>query len=139
MKLAHPHALNTIALLLFGSMVSTAQAVVLTPAVQQQIQQIETQGQGSGLQMREARKPPEISKQKSEANIENDVEKQRPPMQPQSDLRVTCSISSLVVTASFSNNELQALLTKYKGHPVSFNDLQEAANTLLNFIVRQGI
>ncbi len=139
MKLPNPHTLNAIALLLFGSLAAptlAAPPVTITPQIQQQIQQLQDQ-QGSGLLMRETRKPPEIPKKQSEANIENDTQ-ERPPMQPQNDLRVTVQYFSFSGNSHFSNNELQALLTKYKGHPIGFDDLQAAANVITEFYRQAG-
>ncbi|MFI3219223.1 MAG: POTRA domain-containing protein, partial [Methylococcales bacterium] len=116
----HSYTLNAIALLLFSSLVPIAEAA---PPIQS------IQFPDSGLLMRENRKPPEPPKKQSEVDIEN-TDQQRPPMQRQSDLQVTVQYFSFTGNTQFSNNELQALLTKYKGHPVSFDDLQAAADII---------
>ena len=116
----HSYTLNAIALLLFSSLVPIAEAA---PPIQS------IQFPDSGLLMRENRKPPEPPKKQSEVDIEN-TDQQRPPMQRQSDLQITVQYFSFTGNTQFSNNELQALLTKYKGHPVSFDDLQAAADII---------
>jgi hemolysin activation/secretion protein len=132
MNLSHPYTLNTIALLLFTSLVPVAQAAPpQTPNLEA------LHNGGAGLLMRENRDLPDIPKPKPEANIET-PETQRPPMQPQSSLQVTVQYFSFSGNSQFSNNELQALLAKYKGHPVSFNDLQEAANIITDYYRRAG-
>lgn len=128
MNLPHSYALNAIALLLFTSLVPPANAAPPIPNLG---------GGASGLLMRETSKPPDIPKPKPEANIET-PETQRPPMQPQSNLQVTVQYFSFSGNIQFSNNELQALLAKYKGHPVSFNDLQEAANIITEYYRKAG-
>jgi hypothetical protein len=105
------YVLNAIAWLLFSSLVPGVQAAPQIPE--------------AGLLMRENRKMPEIPKKESEANVEN-TEQQRPPMQRQNDLQVTVEYFAFSGNTQFSNAELQALLVKYKGHPVSFDDLQAA-------------
>ena len=127
MKLPHPYALNAIALLVFSGLASLAEAAPPIPDIG-----------GAGLLMRETNKPPVVPKQQSEVIIENTVEQQRPPMQPQSDLRVTVQYFSFHGNSHFSNNELQALLTKYKGHPIGFDDLQAAANVITEFYRQAG-
>jgi hemolysin activation/secretion protein len=132
MNLPHRYALNTIALLLFTSLVSSAQAAPpQTPNLEA------LHNGGAGLLMRENRDLPDIPKPKPEVNIET-PETQRPPMQPQSSLQVTVQYFSFSGNSQFSNNELQALLAKYKGHPVSFNDLQEAANIITDYYRKAG-
>jgi hemolysin activation/secretion protein len=129
MNLQHSFSLNAIALLLFTSLVTVAQAAPPLPTL--------PQATDSGLLMRETRKPPEIPKKESEANIEN-TEKQRPPMQRQSDLQVTVEYFSFSGNTQFNNAELQVLLTKYKGHPVSFDDLQAAADAISEYYRQAG-
>lgn len=141
MKLPNPYAFNAIALLLFGSVAASTQAappVPITPQIQQQINNAQRQSEPSGLLMRETSKSPVIPQKESEAIIENATEQQRPPMQPQNDLRVTVQYFSFSGNSHFSNNELQALLTKYKGHPIGFNDLQAAANEITEFYRQAG-
>jgi hemolysin activation/secretion protein len=141
MKLPNPYAFNAIALLLFGSVAASIQAappVPITPQIQQQINNAQRQSEPSGLLMRETSKSPVIPQKESEAIIENATEQQRPPMQPQNDLRVTVQYFSFSGNSHFSNNELQALLTKYKGHPIGFNDLQAAANEITEFYRQAG-
>jgi hemolysin activation/secretion protein len=120
MNLPQKYALNTIALLVFTS------ANAAPPQLP-----------NSGLLMRENREMPVMPKQKSEVNIET-PETQRPPMQPQSDLHVTVQYFSFSGNSQFSNNELQALLTKYKGHPVSFDELQAAATVITDYYRKAG-
>jgi hemolysin activation/secretion protein len=124
MNLPKKYAPNAIALLLFTSLVSSVNAE--PPPIP-----------NSGLLMRESREMPEIPKQKPEANIET-PDTQRPPMLPQSDLQVTVQYFSFSGNSQFSNNELQALLTKYKGHPVSFEELQAAANVITDYYRNAG-
>ena len=129
MNLPQKYALNAIALLLFTSLVPSANAAPPVPNL--------GDFGGAGLLMRETRKPPEIPKKEPEAQIEN-AEQQRPPMQPQSDLHVTVQYFSFSGNSQFSNNELQALLSKYKGHPVSFDELQAAANVITDYYRKAG-
>jgi hemolysin activation/secretion protein len=117
------YVLNAIAWLLFSSLVPVVQAAPQIP--------------DAGLLMRENRKMPEIPKKESEANVEN-TEQQRPPMQRQNDLQVTVEYFAFSGNTQFSNAELQALLVKYKGHPVSFDDLQAAANVITEYYRQQG-
>lgn len=124
MNLPKQYRFNAIALLLFAS---------LAPSVQAAPPQIPN----SGLLMRETRELPEIPKKEPEVNIENAAQP-RPAMQPQSDLQVTVQYFSFSGNSQFSNNELQALLTKYKGHPIGFNDLQEAANIITEYYRKEG-
>jgi hemolysin activation/secretion protein len=124
MNSLHPYALNAITLLLFTSLMPVAEAA--PPQVP-----------NSGLLMRESREMPELPKQKPEVNIEN-TDQQRPPMQRQSDLRVTVQTFSFSGNSQFSHDELQALLTNYKGHPVSFDDLQAAANAITDYYRKAG-
>ncbi len=124
MNLPHSYALNAIALLLFTSLVPLAEAA--PPQIP-----------NSGLLMRESRELPEIPKQKPEVSIET-PDTQRPPMQPQSNLQVTVQYFSFSGNTQFSNAQLQALLTKYKGHPLSFDELQAAALVITEYYRQAG-
>lgn len=124
MNSSHKYALNTITLLLFTSLMPVVEAA--PPQVP-----------NSGLFMRESREMPELPKQKPEVSIEN-MDQQRPPMQRQSDLRVTVQTFSFSGNSQFSHDELQALLANYQGHPVSFDDLQAAANAVTDYYRKAG-
>lgn len=124
MNPSSPYALNAIAVLLFSSLVSS------TNAAPPQIP-------NSGLLMRESREMPELPQHKPEVNIEN-AEQPRPPMQRQSDLRVTVQNFLFSGNSQFSNGALQVLLTKYKGHPISFDDLQAAATIITDYYRKAG-
>lgn len=124
MSLPQSCALNTITVLLLTS---------LMPVVEAAPPQIPN----SGLLMRESRELPEIPKQKPEAIIET-PDTQRPPMQPQSNLQVMVKYFSFSGNSQFSNAELQALLTNYKGHPLSFDELQAAALVITDYYRKAG-
>lgn len=111
------YPLKAIALLVLASVAQFAEAVPLP------------QIPNSGLMMRENRQMPVMPRQQPEVNIENN-QQQRPPMKPQSDLRVTVQRFVFQGNTQFSNDELQALLAKYKGHPIGFNDLQAATEII---------
>ena len=118
--------LNTVALLVTASIAQSAQAVDMP------------QIPNAGLLMRESRPIPAPQRPEAEADIENTQSQQRPPMQPQNNLQVTVRYFAFQGNSQFSNNELQAVLAKYKGHPINFNDLQEAANLITEHYRQAG-
>jgi hemolysin activation/secretion protein len=118
--------LNTVALLLVAVISSPAQAIGVPLGVD------------SGLLMRETRPIPAPPRPEAEVNIENKQQQQRPPMPPQSDLQVSVRVFTFSGNTQYSNPELQALLEKYKGHPIGFNDLQEATNVITEHYRKAG-
>ena len=91
----------------------------------------------SGLLLRESREPPEIPQQKPQVQIEN-TEQQRPVMQEPKGLQVTVQYFRFTGNTQFSNNELQALLSKYTGHPIGFNELQAATKVISEYYRQAG-
>jgi hemolysin activation/secretion protein len=134
MKPFTPYALNTIALLLLSSVVPVANAAPPTPTIDSNV----LQNGGAGLLMRETKEPPKIPQKKSEAVIEDTTQQQRPPMQPQNNLRVTVQYFAFRGNSQISNAELEPLLAKYKGHPISFDELQAAAEEITKYYRQAG-
>jgi hemolysin activation/secretion protein len=120
------YLLNAIVLLIVAGLPLPAEAVDVP------------QPPNAGLLMRESRPIPAPPKPEAEVDIENTQQQQRPPMAPQNDLKVTVQYFSFHGNSQFSNNELQALLTKYKGHPIGFNDLQAAAAIITDYYRKAG-
>ncbi len=118
--------LNAVALIVAASLTPRAEAVELP------------QVPNAGLLMRENRPVPAPPRPEAEVNIENTQQQQRPPMPPQSDLQVTVRVFTFSGNTQYSNPELQALLEKYKGHPIGFNDLQAAANVITEYYRQAG-
>jgi hemolysin activation/secretion protein len=87
--------------------------------------------------MRESKPLPGLPKQKPEVSIEI-TEKPRPPMQVPGDFQITVQAFQFTGNTQFTNNELQALLNKYKGHPIGFDDLQAAANLITEYYRQAG-
>lgn len=127
MNTMNPHKFNAVALLLFSSLISVANAA--PPDVQVP---------NSGLLMRETRERPVLPEQRPEVNIENDAQKQRPPMPTQNNLQVNVQYFSFHGNSAFNNAQLQSLLIKYKGRPIGFNELQSAAATITDFYRQAG-
>jgi hemolysin activation/secretion protein len=124
MSALSPQHRSTIALLLISNFIPLAQAA--PPQIP-----------NSGLLMRESRPLPELPKSKPQVEIEN-TEQQRPPMKVQDGLQVTVQYFRFTGNTQFNNNELQALLSKYKGHPIGFNDLQAAAKIISEYYRQAG-
>jgi hemolysin activation/secretion protein len=118
--------LNAIALLLVAGIAPRAEAI--------DVPQIPN----AGLLMRESRPVPAPQRPEAEVNIENTQQQQRPPMQPQNDLQVTVRVFSFSGNTQYTNLELQALLEKFKGHPIGFNDLQAATNVITEHYRQAG-
>ena len=118
--------LNVIALLLVAGMTPRAEAIDLP------------QIPNAGLLMRESRPVPAPQRPEAEVNIENTQQQQRPPMPPQNDLQVTVRVFSFSGNTQYTNPELQALLEKFKGHPIGFNDLQAATNVITEHYRQAG-
>jgi hemolysin activation/secretion protein len=122
MSALSPQHRSTIALLLISNFIPLAQAA--PPQIP-----------NSGLLMRESRPLPELPKSKPQVEIEN-TEQQRPPMKAQDGLQVTVQYFRFTGNTQISNNELQALLSKYKGHPIGFNELQAAVDIISNYYIK---
>lgn len=124
MSALSPQYHSTIALLLISNFIPLAQAA--PPQIP-----------NSGLLMRESRPLPELPKSKPQVEIEN-IEQQRPPMKAQDGLQITVQTFRFTGNTQISNNELQALLSKYKGHPIGFNELQAAAKIISEYYRQAG-
>jgi hemolysin activation/secretion protein len=59
-------------------------------------------------------------------------------MKAQDGLQVTVQYFRFTGNTQFSNSELQALLSKYKGHPIGFNELQAAAKIISEYYRQAG-
>lgn len=122
-----PHQLNTLALLLFSSV-----AVAVPPTLPRD------SGLPSGLLLRETQQAPVKPKPTTDAGIENTIEVPRLPMQADDQLKLSVQYFALHGNSQVSNAELQGLLSKYKHHPIGFNDLQAAANDISEFYRKLG-
>ena len=91
----------------------------------------------SGLLLRESRPLPELPTKRPQIQIET-PDTPRPPMQAKNNLRVTVQYFQFTGNSQFTNNELQALLSKYKNRPINFNDLQAAAKIITDYYRQAG-
>lgn len=87
----------------------------------------------AGLIMRQSRDLPAIPRQQPGVNIESPEQQQRPAMTAQSNLRVTVKNFVFSGNTQFNSAQLQALLSRYIGHEISFNDLQEASDIITKY------